>query len=139
MPQPQVSLLVVCEREDSALVSSLEAMGDGLAVSTLVSTREHSEGPPAQLATALVAFEEEATRRSPDGVLLDCGGDPALAAALVFSKLGTPIARVRAAAETVEDSLANRLCDLVLDRYESDPRRLAESIVDWLSTYTLAR
>jgi hypothetical protein len=134
MPPP-VSLLVVREREDSALASALEERTD-VAVSTLVVTRERADGQTGPLASALLAFEQEATRRSPDAVMLQCGGDPALAAALVFSKLGTPIARLRTSAETVEDSLANRLCDLVLEGDESGPQDLAESIADWLATYT---
>jgi hypothetical protein len=139
MPEPQATLLVVSEQEDSALVPILELLGDRVLVSTLVATGARPDGPPAQLAAELAAFDQEAARRSPDAVLIDCGGDQALAAALVFAKLETPIARLRGVAETAEDALANRLCDLVIDRDESDPPRLARSIADWLSTYTSAQ
>jgi hypothetical protein len=67
----------------------------------------------AAIAQTLVAVEAAAESHSPDAALIDLAGDAALAAALVFSKLPIPVARL--AVEPGQDAaLADLLCEAVL-------------------------
>lgn len=89
---------------------------------------------PARLASQLADFEALATERSPDAVVLNCRGEQALAAALVFTKLGVPTAKRRSAGDR-DDALADLLCDLVVDPGQN----ASAAIAGWVSAYTSAR
>ena len=56
---------------------------------------EAERGSSAALAAAIVSFEAEFAARRPDSVVLADDSDAALAAALVATKLGIPVAAAR--------------------------------------------
>lgn len=80
-----------------------------------VARAEAERGSSAVLAAALVSFEAEAVARRPTSVLLADDSDAALAAALVATKLGIPVAATEAASDP---SRANgRLIAQLADAY----------------------
>lgn len=120
--------LLICPGEGAAALAAAlaECLGAGFDVSAAGFAVDGASGAAGRIAQALTEIEAAALEDRPDAVLLDGDGEATLAAALVFSKLEVPLARLDAGANGSPDAaLAERLCDLLLCRDEAALERLA--------------
>lgn len=109
--------ILLCPGLDAHVLAATLSMelGSGFDVEAAGLSVEESLGGAGGVAAMLSAIEAAALSDSPDAVLIDGEGESTLVAALVFSKLQVPLARLGGGADGLSDaSLAERLCDLLL-------------------------
>jgi UDP-N-acetylglucosamine 2-epimerase len=110
------------------LVASLQQAGVALERPPAEPASRSDASELTEIATALREFEALLAGDGPDAVLLGSASNQALAALLVASKLGVPVARLGGAAGEAASSINGRVIEQLADATLADE---AEAITAW--------
>jgi UDP-N-acetylglucosamine 2-epimerase len=110
------------------LVASLEQAGVALELPPAEPAARPDASELTEIATALRGFERLLSRDGPEAVLLGSASNQALAALLVASKLGVPVARLEPVALEAASSINSTVIGQLADATLADE---AEAIAAW--------
>jgi hypothetical protein len=110
------------------LVASLEQAGVALERPPAEPAARPNASELTEIATSLREFETLLARHRPDAVLLGSASNQALAALLVASKAGVPVARLGGAAGEAASSINGRVIEQLTNATLADE---AEAIAAW--------
>jgi UDP-N-acetylglucosamine 2-epimerase len=124
-----MSLLLVSDHPPpDGLAAALERAGVALERPPVEPAPRPDAGELAEIATALREFETLLAGDGPDAVLLGSASNQALAALLVASKAGVPVARLGGARGEAASSINGRVIEQLADATLADD---AEAIAAW--------